>query len=114
MAVMPTPRHSAAKVRRLLALRQAEKLTFEQLSDRSGVPVHVLTYRASQDRQVLTESPAATTFVEVVEAPTTLDDPIVSASSSGIELLLAGGLRIRIERHFDEATLAQVLAIARC
>ena len=112
---MRTRRHDAAEIRRLLEIRQSEKLTYEQLSERSGVPVHVLTYRATQDRR---KQPASATespdFVEVVSAAEPMAESEATRSSSGIELVLPGGLRALLDRRFDEGALARLLVVARC
>ncbi len=116
MVVMPTPRHDPAEIRRLLELRQAEKLTFEQLSERSGVAVHVLTYRAWQDRRdqaARRRAPGSAAFVEVVAASPAIE-ATVADNSSGIELLHPGGLRIQLERNFDEGALARLLTAVLC
>ncbi len=114
MVGMRKPRHDPTEIRRLLEARQAELLTFKQLSERSGVPVHVLTYRADQDRRaVSTLERDAVGFVEVVQAPAAPQAEAI-AVSSGIELTLPGGLRVALAPDFDEATLTRVLAIARC
>ena len=113
---MPTPRHDPAEIRRLLEVRQAEKLTFQQLSERSGVAVHVLTYRAWQDRRGLAarrRAPESAAFVEVVAASSGME-ATVAGKSSGIELLHPGGLRIQLERDFDEAALARLLTVVLC
>ena len=119
MVVMPTPRHDPAKIRRLLELRQAEKLTFEQLSERSGIAVHVLTYRTWQDRRdqaAKRRAPESAAFVEVIAAAPAPEplEPTVADDSSGIELLHPGGLRIQLERNFDEAALARLLTVVLC
>ena len=113
MAVMPTPHHDPTEIRRLLALRRSEKLTFKQLAARSGVPMHVLSYRAGQEsRARQAEASQASAFVEVVAQP----DPVPAPSSrcSGIELLLSGGLRVQLDRDFDESTLTRLLTVVRC
>ena len=111
---MQTTRHDPTEVRRLLDVRQSEHLTFQQLSERSGVPVHVLTYRAAQDRQGTgTRGSEHGAFVEVVACGQDLET-IGSANSAGIEVHLPGGLRVRLDRRFDEAALARLLAIVRC
>lgn len=46
---MRTSNYDVDEIRGLLELRSAERLTFKQVSERSGVPIHVLTYRAKQD-----------------------------------------------------------------
>ncbi len=119
MVVMPTPRHDPTEIRRLLELRQAEKLTFEQLSERSGVAVHVLTYRAWQDRRdeaAKRSAPESAAFVEVIAASPAPgpSEPAVADNSSGIELLHPGGLRIQLERNFDETALARLLTVVLC
>lgn len=108
---MPKSRHAPDEVRRLLDLRQSASLTFSQLSEQSGVPVHVLTYRASQDRMGC-EDPASApcAFLEVVAAPSAVDRP----QSSGISLVLPGDLRVHLDRDFDEAALLRLLSVARC
>ena len=112
MAVMPTPHHDPTEIRRLLVLRRSEKLTFKQLAARSGVPTHVLSYRASQDRRTRkAEASQVSAFVEVVAQP----DPVPPSSRcSGVELLLSGGLRVQLDRDFDESTLTRLLTVVRC
>ncbi len=116
MLVMPTHRHDRAEIRRLLEFRQTEKLTFQQFSERSGVAVHVLTYRARQDSRGQTaqrKAPESAAFVEVVAA-SPAPEPAAASNSSGIELLHPGGLRIQLERNFDEAALARLLTVVLC
>ena len=111
MAVMKKRRHDPDEIRRLLALRKAKSLTFNQLAEQSGVPVHVLHHRAHQDDHVARALAAeGAGFVEVV--PTTEEG--ADANSSGVELLLSRGLRVRLERDFDGATLARLLATVPC
>ena len=111
---MRTARHDPAQVRRILELREAEELTFQQVSERSGVPIHVLTYRASQDRLASRkEATNASAFIEVV-AGTPENDVGQEANSAGIELHLGDGLRVRLDRHFDESALARLLSVLRC
>jgi len=111
---MRTRRHDPTKIRRLLEQRSAEGLTFQKLSELSGVPVHVFTYRASQDRLISgRDGHESTGFVEVIAAGSG-DDVAPAARAAGIELLLAGGLRVRLDRDFDEAALSRLLATLRC
>lgn len=106
-------KHAPSEVRRLLELRLAEKLTFNQVSERFGIPVHVLTHRATQDRKAkLIEKAKLGGFVEFVAAPQ--NEPAAIETESGIEILLSGGARIRLDRHFDEATLSRLLSITQC
>lgn len=112
---MRTPRSDPAEIRRLLAVRQSERLTYEQLSERSGVPVHVFTYRTAQDRRAQPDSPTESVgFVEVVCATEAMAQLEVPRDFSGIELVLPSGLRALLDRQFDEGTLARLLAMARC
>ena len=112
---MRTRRHDPVEIRRLLEVRHSEKLTYGQLSERTGVPVHVLTYRASQDRSAQADSATESVgFVEVVSAAGGMGEPEVGTRSSGIELVLPGGLRALLDRQFDECALARLLAVARC
>lgn len=104
---MRTPRHDPVEVRRLLQQREAERLTYQQLSERSGVPVHVLTYRASQDRLASREEesvPAA--FVEVVDAPAPPD--------GSLEVIGPRGHRIVVSSTADIALLEWVLRALPC
>jgi len=114
MGGMRTSNYDIDKIRGLLELRAAEGLTFKQVSERSGVPVHVLTYRAKRDGSApRAKPPKAPTFVELVAESSGVTQS-APATSSGIELQLPGGLRVQLARHFDEATLLRLLSLARC
>jgi len=108
---MRTPRHDPADIRRLLEQRDAEGLTYRQLSERSGVPVHVLTYRATQDRLDSREraSPqsVAAAFVEVVDRP----EPRTGRS---IEVVGPRGHRVVVSSMVDIALLEHVLRDLPC
>ena len=100
-------RHDRDELRRLLKQREGEGLTFKQLAERSGVPVHVLHHRAQQDARVARAKPAEEQgFVEVSASP--------DSRPSGIELHLAQGLRIHVARDFDGGTLVRLLAVVPC
>ena len=104
---MRTSRHDPVEVRRLLELREAERLTFQQLSERTGVPIHVLTYRASQDRLAsrrVAADPAA--FIEVVEAP---EFPVGS-----LEIIGPRGHRVVVTSSVDAGLLDRVLRALPC
>ena len=110
---MPKPKQSREHVRQLLEQRRVEHLTFNQLADRSGVPVHVLTHRATQDRKAkLIESAKAGGFIEVVASAGNRLPP--SEDASGIEIVLPGGICARLDRQFDEAALKRLLSIVQC
>jgi hypothetical protein len=111
MGGMGKRRHDVAEIRRLLEIRQSEKLTYAEIAKRSGLPVHVLSYRAAQDRyREADTATASASFVEVVPAK----EPEGGWESSGIELVLPGGVHALLAREFDDAALARLLAVARC
>ena len=104
---MRTPRHDPAEIRQLLELRQAEKLTYQQLSERSGVPVHVLSYRASQDRRAARQKESVpATFVEVFDAP--------AFSAGSIEVIGPLGHRVVVTSSSDTDLLERVLRALPC
>jgi hypothetical protein len=110
MVSMRTPRHDPVEIRRLLELRQTESLTYQQLSERSGVPVHVLTYRATQDRQASREEtppPTHAGFVEVV-------DGTMPASESALEVVGPRGHRVVVNSMVDIVLLEHVLRALPC
>ncbi len=114
MADMRSRRHESAEIRRLLEVRRSEKLTFQQLSERSGIPIHVFSYRAAQDRRKQPGSPVEPSgFVEVVAAGA-LREPEAPGTGSGIELHFPGGFRVVLDREFSEASLARLLSAAGC
>lgn len=104
---MTKPHHDREHLRRLLAQREAESLTFKQLAERSGIPIHVLHHRAHTDAHAAQAAATAEPkFVEVC----TEQQP----STSGIEVVLPQGLRVRLEPNFDHATLARLLSVVSC
>ena len=103
--------YDPAEVRRFLDQRRSDRLTLEQLSVLSGIPIHVFTYRISQEKKAaLTAAEVAPTFLELV--PST--QPEAPSGSSGTELLLPCGTRAILAPDFDEASLARLLSAARC
>lgn len=108
-------RHDPDLVRQHLAERKSEHLTFAQLTERTGIPVHVYQYRTTQDKcsAIQEESGAAgpPSFVEVVPSAVAHD---ATSSSSGIEIRLANDLQIHLARDFDAATLQRLLQTVRC
>ena len=103
--------YDPAEVRRFLDQRRSDRLTLERLSALSGIPIHVFTYRISQDKKAaLTAAETAPTFLELV--PST--KPETRSSSSGVELLFPCGTRAILAPDFDEASLARLFSAARC
>ena len=108
---MSKPQHPAAEVRRWLEVRASEQLTFDQLAQRSGIPVHVLTYRSAMDRRgAAAAAPAPPGFVEVVP----VDDTSRPAAGGCIELTLPRGLRVSLAPDFDDGALRRLLAAVGC
>ncbi|MFT4543451.1 MAG: hypothetical protein ACI835_005923 [Planctomycetota bacterium] len=109
---MQKSHHDRDEVRRLLAQRKAEKLTFQELVDLSGIPIHVFQHRARQD-DITTGVKASTEsgFVEVIASSPGLATP---NNSTGIELLLPHGVRVHLAPDFDTATLTRLLASVPC
>ena len=104
---MRTPRHDPVEVRRLLEQREAESLTYRQLSERSGIPVHVLTYRAIQDRLASREeAPVPAAFVEVVDAP--------ASSAGSLEVIGPRGHRVVVSSTTRVDLLERVLRAMPC
>jgi hypothetical protein len=104
---MQQPPHDLDALRRLLKQREDEGLTFKQLSEESGIAIHVLHHRARKDaRDALGKPAKAGSFVEITTKP----DP----RPSGIELQLSNGVRVQLATDFDEGTLARLLATVSC
>jgi hypothetical protein len=104
---MRKPHPDPGELRRLLAQRDAEGLTFNQLAERSGVPVHVLHHRSRTDaRRAKLKEAKECAFVEVRAS-----EP---SASSCIELVLPQGMRVRLEPNFNQATLARLLSTVAC
>ena len=109
MVGMQSPRQNPDAIRRLLELRRAESLTFKQLSERSGIPVHVLMYRSNQDRRAQASSSLeAGGFVELVGVSES------RSATSGLEVIMPSGLRVALAVDFDAATLSRVLSHPGC
>ena len=94
----------------LLARREAERLTFAQLSEESGVPVATLQYWARKLREPKQQDDAAdrddsSQFIEV---------DIGDVAISTIEVVLDGDLRVAIKPGFDPATLRAVVNALAC
>ncbi len=106
-------RHAPELIRQHLAERKSKHLTFAQLADRTGIPVHVYRHRITQDKRsaIQEESGAAgpSSFVEVVSSSIA-----PAPSSSGIEIRLTDDLQIHLAKDFDADTLQRLLPIVRC
>ena len=109
---MRSSHHEVKEVRRQLSVRESEGLTYAELSERSGIPVHVLTYRAATDRQAeLRGAGGPTGFVEVAVTEFGVAEP---SETAGIRLRFGGGVVVELDRDFDVAALKSLLALAQC
>ena len=107
MVPMRVPRHDPVEVRRLLEQRDAEQLTYRQLSERSGVPVHVLTYRMRQDRLASQrKASVAADFIEVVD--------VSGVSNGSLEVIGPRGHRVVVNSLADDGLLERVLRALPC
>jgi hypothetical protein len=106
-------RHAPDLIRQHFAERKSKHLTFAQLTERTGIPLHVYRHRITQDKRhsIQEESGAAgpSSFVEVV--PSSLNPNL---SSIGIEIRLANDLQIHLAKDFDADTMQRLLSIVRC
>ena len=108
---MQKSQYDPAEVQRFLDQRQAERLTLKQLSDLSGIPIHVFTYRISRNKRAApaAEQPAPG-FLQIVPAP----EPHPQSLTSNIELIFPCGTRAVLAPDFDESGLARLFSAARC
>ena len=100
-----------AEVRRWLALRKREGLTYRELSVRVGVPANTLCQWAWRFRhesaQPAAEEPA---FVQLTSAAS-LD----TSSSQRVEIVLRSKRRLIVDAGMDSAVLTRLLtAIEQC
>ena len=88
-------------------MREREGLTYQELSERTGIARTKLSLWSWRLRR---EQRARNGFVEIVPRETT------SEAGSRLELILPGGARLLIARGFDEETLRRVLSLlgSRC
>ncbi len=98
---MPRSLLSSAEWRELLALRERQGLTFRELSEVSGIRSGTLAERARRERKG--SRPPRAPFAEIVLRE--------GGQSSGFEVDLRGGRRIRVPRDFDADALARFLAV---
>lgn len=96
------------EVRRLLALRDREGLTYAELASRTGESPNALSWWAWRLRRE-TQDRRSERFVEVE-----MVDDNEGGRDAGLELLLIGGGRVRVERGFDEESLRRVVRALSC
>ena len=99
-------RRSRADYEAVLARKEDEHLTYDDLAAESGIPVSTLQY---WKRKLRAESidPVGPAFIEV--APSEADE-----TRSGVELIVGNDVRIAVARDFDGATLRAVVETFAC
>ena len=98
------------EIRRWLALRDRESLTYRALSQRSGVPVNTLAHWAWKLKREEEGASTARAFVEVVPR-----SDVATDSGARIEIQLRCGRRIVTDSSVDALHLARVVAaLERC
>lgn len=97
-------------VRRWLALREREGLTYLQLSARSGIPANTLAHWAWKLRKEAAEPAADVEFVELVPSHRPGDAP-----ASRIVIELSNDRRVLVDASVDADALARIVrALERC
>lgn len=97
-------------VRRWLALRERESLTYLQLSARSGIPANTLAHWAWKLRREAGESVADVEFVELVPSHRPGDAP-----AARIVIELRNDRRVLVDASVDADALARIVrALERC
>jgi len=96
-------RNRRGEIARLLAQRERQGLTYRELSERSGVAAHTLSWWAWKLRREAAESTPA--FVEV-ELP-------AGEPGSAFEVELPGGVVLRVPPDFDASALRRLLGVFR-
>ena len=101
-------RHRREDLVRLLEQRVEEGLTYQELSDRSGIPIPTLGYWASKFRREEAQGDATSRLVPVDLADDSIPCPIT--------IEVGAGVRVHVEPGFDAAHLSRVLDIlaAQC
>jgi hypothetical protein len=99
-----------AEVERWLALRDRERLTYLELSRRSGIPANTLAHWTWRLRRESAAQPAAPAFVELVSTAAPAQEPC-----SRVEIILRADRRVVVDASIDADALARVLAaVDRC
>ena len=94
-------RHDPQAMKRVLRLRERHGLTWNELSDESGIPLSTLRYYQQRFRDE--DNPRG--FVSVVVP----DDP--PTRESGLEVVLRNGMSIRVPSGFDDDHLIRLVRV---
>lgn len=98
------------EVQRWLSLRDRERLTYRELSARSGIPANTLAHWAWRLRREERSTRESTPFVELVSAQ------LQEGPASGrVEIVLRSERRVVVDAAIEPAVLTRLLAaIERC
>lgn len=88
-------------------------LSLRVYSERHGLNRGTLGYWSSRLRAAAQSASAAPAPLCVVPVQVAPEPPAPLGSDAGLALDLPGGVRVRIARGFDAATLGQLLAVVR-
>jgi hypothetical protein len=99
-----TRRHSRSEYERLLARREREGWTYEELAQRTGLNARTLAWWGWRLRRDSPTRPSPV-FAEVVTA--------VEEPQAGVAIQCRDGMRLLVERGFDGETLRRVLDLVR-
>lgn len=92
-------------IERLLAEREETRESYRVLSERSGIPAATFAWW----QRKLREEKGRAVGIELVEVAR----PWPTGSSVALELVLPGGLMVRVPSGFDREALRQVLEVVR-
>ncbi len=98
---MPTKR--GREISKLLAIRDREGLTYDELSARTGLAASTLQWWAWRLRS---ERGAEYSFAEVEIAEVEAEPEV----GSGVSVRISGSVEVRVDRQFDAETLRRVVA----
>ena len=97
-----------ARVEELIARHEREKVSFKQIAAESGIVLPTLyswIQRLRREQCTTTTRSVQPGFVELGAAEVGGDE-----HSSGVELVLPSGLRVRLDASFHQPTLKRLLA----
>lgn len=103
---MPHQTSRRAEIVKLLALREREGLTYQELSDRCGLAAATLSWWSWRLRREVPEQATGFTELEVV-------DRVPSSDSSDVLRVCLADFVVEVPRDFDADVLGRVLDVVR-
>ncbi len=101
-----TKDHSREEIRKILAIREREGLSYEEMAARVGVSRRTLSWWSWRERRETREGDGADParrFAELI--------PEVATAGDRIELVTPTGVTIRLPSSADDATLERLLSM---